>query len=298
MPVVDRSDDIVSSVSANWKAYGIVQKIQFVGVFFTAAVCTFIPEMILEGIKGRKKFNAGKLKTIVEHQIYQQPFGAGGSLSSTILMSKTKDALLIHTAPEMTPEFKEAIQALGAPVKYIMISNEVHETHASACKEAYPDAKVLCPKASTKQVEMCGFQVDASFEESMEKLEKEFGFLKTFRGDDNIHSSADRSFVLELYGDGVPKGKKVLFVGQCGYGHFPKLQLLAAMAGFQGWFTRGRYFRMFYWAFTTPEGQGRIHEYWNHMVNSVDDLYVAIFQHGSAIVGDDTKSKLLQFYTY
>jgi hypothetical protein len=152
-------------------------------------------------------------------------------------------------------------------------------------------------KMNVELVKKC-VQVDGSVEEHLENLENDFGIVKTFKADDNVHATADRSFVVQLYGGDGMTGQ-CLFVGQCGFGHQAKFGLRRYLAGFQGILPpRGRYFRMFYWAFTKHDKRHAVNPYWYHMVRSVDDLKVAVFQHGEAIVGEDTKEKLLKFYVY
>mmetsp|Transcript_33696 Transcript_33696/g.49134 ORF Transcript_33696/g.49134 Transcript_33696/m.49134 type:complete len:297 (+) Transcript_33696:144-1034(+) len=296
MPTVDRTDQISSAVAGNWERYTLIEKIQFVGTALTAAFTAFIPLMIVEKITGKKFPNAGRLRCVVNGQIYQQRYG---SSNSTILVNKKKDGLVIHTAPEITADFLADVAQLGVPVKYVMISNEVHETHASAAKDAYPQAKVVCPKVSRELVSQC-VPVDATQEDILEELETDFGFVKVFEADDNVTATADRSFLVQLYGDdeNIKKGNNCLFVAQCGYGNNTDFNLMAALGGFQGWFNRGRYFRMFYWSFTNCANHAMINPYWKQMVNNSDNLQVAIFQHGNPIVGDDTKEQLLKFYVY
>jgi hypothetical protein len=304
MPNFDRDEQVQKALSSNFKGCNLFEKLQMIAVVSYTMITVFIPKIVMGKLTGNFNANVGRLKTIVKDQIYQQVYGDS---CSTVLMSRKKDGLLIHTAPQITPNFLADIRSLNAPVKYIYISNEVHEMFAFDAKQAFPDALLITPKPSVELVKRC-VQVDGSVEEHLETLEKDFGIVKTFKADDNIHSTADRSFVIQLYGDmggdgrttrtGAPPGQ-CLFVGQCGYGHFPKFHLRSYLAGFQGLApSPGRYFRMFYWAFTKHDKRHAINPYWQHMIRSVDDLKVAVFQHGEAIVGDDTKEKLLKFYVY
>lgn len=295
MPYVARDDLVQKNLADSFRSYNLIEKLQMISTVVSTLVLVFVPDLILETIRGQKKPNRGRLMTVIPNQIYQQKYGCNGEINGTILKSKRGDALLIHTSPSITPTFLQDVQDLGAPVKYIYVSNEVHETFASQCKEAFPEAKVLTPKPCKKEVEKC-VPVDGVVEEYMEVLEQEFGVVKVFKADDNGHAEADRSWVLEIFGANDSPKKHCLFVGQCGYGHFAKFDLRGYLAGFQGLFTRGRYFRMFYWAFAKNHKQ--INPFWNHMVRSVDNLQAVVFQHGDPIMGENTKEQLLKFYVY
>mmetsp|Transcript_1095 Transcript_1095/g.1932 ORF Transcript_1095/g.1932 Transcript_1095/m.1932 type:complete len:297 (+) Transcript_1095:46-936(+) len=296
MTIVDRSKDIGDAIAANFNAFTLVQKIEQICTIVSTMALVFIPVMVTEAITRRPKPNQGRLKTIVNNQIYQQVYCIGGSTNGTIFMSKKGDALMIHTPPEITKEFLEDIKELGVPVKYIFASNEAHETHVGACKAAFPDAKLITPKPCVEALKACA-PVDGTVEDHLEILERDFGFTKMFRADDNVHVGADRSFIVELYGDDDRlKGKNALFVAQCGYGNFHKFDFGLAPFGTLAGFNGGRYFRMFYWAFTKKHDA--VNPYWKHMVQSVDDLNLAVFQHGHPIRGPDTKERLLKFYVY
>jgi hypothetical protein len=248
MPRVDRTEAMIGDVKASFQQFGILEKIQQVCVFFSSAVLVFIPVAIVEAISGKRKANVGRLKTVIKGQIYQQSYGVGASNNATVFMSKKKDALLIHTAPEITAAFVKDIQTLGAPVKYIYICNQFHEEFASDCKAAFPEAKVLAPKPCKDVIAEC-CPVDGTVEEHLEALEDEFGFTKMFKADDNVRCGCDRSHIVELYGDDddgggggdddLHNGKNILFVGQCGYGNFRRfdfgiLALFGTLAGFNG----------------------------------------------------------------
>jgi hypothetical protein len=288
---------VISSIKFNFAKFGLLDKLNQIATLVGSAFLLVLPSAILDALTGQTKRNVGRLETVIPHQIYQQHYGdMGGSSNCTILMSKQKDGLLLHTAPNITPEFVADIQALGVPVQYIFLSNELHETFASAAKEAFPDALVITPKPCRELVQEA-VPVDGTVEEHWVTLEKNYGMIKMFQFDDHTCAKAERSFVIELY-QGPDLGKKCLFVAQCGFGNMSRsFSLQAKLAGFQGFMSsRGRYFRLFYYVFT--KNHAAVKPYWHHMVKSVDDLQLAIFQHGYPIQGKDTQEKLLKFYVY
>jgi hypothetical protein len=292
MPLVKRDDIVMECMSKNFNSFGLLDKVAQVATTVTAMILVLMPEEILSalGIVKDKYANKGRLREVIKNQIYQQPY-KGGGINSTIFKSRNGDALLMHIAPRMSPEFKEDIRRLGAPIKYILISNEAHESLASEAKEAFPDALVIVPAVSKALVEVA-VKVDGTIEEHAEKLKKDFGFVETFNGDEIGHCSSERSYAVEIFGS---SSEKVLFVGQCGYGNLPQTFSLV-LAGFSGFLTAGRFFRMFYYTFT--KNHGLVRPFWHNMVNSVDNISAAIFTHGMPINGKDTKEKLLQFYVY
>lgn len=297
---VDRSESIVTSITAHFSQRDLMGKIQMVTSLVTCMVFVMIPMKIMEVIRGDEKPNMGRLKTIIPDHIYQQTYG-GGITNSTILLSRNKDAILIHIVPNLTSEFLDDLETklYKAPVKYIVISNEAHETFAFQAKARWPDAVVLCPKPSKAAVEMA-VKVDAVLEDCMETLEKEFGIVKMFsQFDDCVSTHAERSFVIDLYNN----GGKCLFVGQCGYCNMTDFSPLLWLTGFQGLRVRGRLIRQFYWLFVQPNKQGHVNTYWKYIVNSMPEWKAAVFTHGSPIVATTgstvtVKDQLLQFYVY
>lgn len=99
----------------------------------------------------RNRPNVGRLKTVIKDQIYQQTYGGGGC-NSTLLLSRNKDAILVHIAPHVTMAFLDDVRALRAPPSGIwLFPNEAHESYAPAFVRHFPNAKVLCPKPSAER---------------------------------------------------------------------------------------------------------------------------------------------------
>ena len=306
MPYVDRTTTIVSYAASNFQSYGFVRKIQHAVVASSTVAFMFVPIWIHEFFTGRRIHpNRGRLKTIIEGQIYQQTYGVFHQTNSTIFVNRAKDALLIHTPPEITPDFLADMKRLEIPVKYIFISNDFHETHAGPCKDAFPTATVITPERCKDLVsESCC--VDATLESKLDELKEKFGFVKMFKADGTVSCMADRSFIVELFdGDGDSDGDATnkfakqycLFYGQCGIGNLdPTAHRILGPLGVLTGFTGGRAFRMFYWSFT-PD-QKAVRPYWTNVVNYSDNLQAAVFQHGKPILGPHTKEELLAFYVY
>jgi hypothetical protein len=288
MPAINREDRLFAAVAANFKSLPLLGKFKLVGTVLATSFLVVIPEKLLELLTGRVRPNVGRLKTVIPNQIYQQA-SFRGQTNSTIFVNKKRNGLLIHIAPRITNDFIQDIRYLDAPVKYIVVSNEFHESFAEDAKKKWTDALVITPKSCRDLVEQA-VHVDGTLEEHWDTLENDFGFVKQFRFDENS-CTTERSYVVDLF---ETSNAQCLFVGQCGIGNYSRFSLPWWLAGFQGLLTRGRFFRMYYNCFTT--NQQAVRPWWTHMVNSVgNNLEAAVFTHGDFILGKDTRDELLKF---
>lgn len=290
MPTVKRDDLFRKLMVESFRSHGLLGKLGEIATILVTTIFFIVPqELPLALGLAEPRLNIGRLKTVIEGQIYQQLFMSGNT-HSTVFKSRKGDGLLLYIAPRISSEFLEDIATLGAPVKFIVVSNEAHESYAEDAKTSFPDALVITPKASRNLVEEA-VHVDGVLEDHLDTLEKDFGFKKMFRFDENTRCTAERSFEVELF-----SGGGCLFVAQCGIGNYSSFSPGVFASGFQGLFTRGRYFRMYYYCFT--KNHSRIRPFWTHMVKSVDNLKAAVFIHGDPITGNsvDVRGTLLHFH--
>ena len=307
MPVVKRDVYFMKLVSETFSNHGLWGKFQQIMTTIVTMMAFVLPQElpVMLGLS-KPRLNIGRLRCIVPNQIYQQTYMSGNT-NSTILKSRDGGKkLLIYIPAKLTPEYIEDIESLKATVKYIVVSNECHDSYADDCHKQFPRAQVLTPAASQSMVEEA-VPVDATLESKLPELEKEFGITKMFNYDENTKCTSERSYYIELsdYTDKKDDGKKsyCLLVAQCGYGNYYNIKPGFWFAGFQTLLKpRGRYFRHYYHNFTIDKS--KVKSYWNHLVSSRtndNDLKAAIFTHGDPIVGNakaHVRDQLLKFYVY
>lgn len=68
----------------------------------------------------------------------------GMRLASTMTVLRLGDELLLHSPVAMTPELREAVDALG-PVRHLYAPNTFHHLRLGDWAQAYPEARVHAP---------------------------------------------------------------------------------------------------------------------------------------------------------
>ena len=151
---IARDDYFMSLMKEQFHSQSSVfEKIQQVVTILVTMVTLIVPQElpIALGLV-KKRQNIGRLQTIIPNQIYQQNY-FNGQTNSTIFKSRDGKSLLIYISARLTPEYLDDLAALNATVKYIIVSNECHDSYAYDCKKQFPNAKVITPEVSRKMVE-------------------------------------------------------------------------------------------------------------------------------------------------
>ena len=297
MPQVNRDDQLLGLCKENFLAQDWYGKAAQAATTLVTTLFFIVTQKLKVALGFEPdRANLGRLTTVIPGRIYQQT-SFGGNTQCTVLMNRKKDGLLIYIPARITKEFRQDIENLNAKVQFIVAHNEFHETFADDAKKAWPDAEVLTPKGGEDAVGEA-VAIDATLEDRWEVLEKDFGFIKMFRFDENSRCKTERSYLLDLFDDDDnSKQKQCLFVAQCGMGHYKKFYPHVWLTGFQQLLNpRGRCFRHYYVSFVVDKDA--MHPYWVNMVTSSDNLHAAIFTHGDSILGTDTKRQLLGFYSF
>ena len=71
-------------------------------------------------------------------------------IGSRMTVLRAGDDLVVHSPIEITPDVKAAIEAIG-PVRFIIAPSMFHHLNAGSAANAWPDAKVLAPRALRKK---------------------------------------------------------------------------------------------------------------------------------------------------